>query len=196
MIQNDNTFRPGDIVIGSSDPNKSVYSSTGAKVIDDGVVVYGDSTTLNEYRKAIVTSAARGGGKPVTAQKPVNKKLAKKKTTKMASNNVLDVESYMQSFQEQQQVQIYEKQPITVQFENAFGRIKAHLEDLIEHEQAFMLVFKNEDSVLFEPKVGESLTLHTSLSGMNTVYYPGVTFDWPNSSKKLMILFKVPADQE
>lgn len=44
-------FKIGDIVIGSSDPSKSVYSSTGAKVIKDGVSIYGNEGDLREKKK-------------------------------------------------------------------------------------------------------------------------------------------------
>jgi len=49
---------------------------------------------------------------------------------------------------------------------------------------------------LFEPKVGESLRLHTPSREVFEVYYPGVTFDSPDSDKKFMILFKVPEENQ
>ena len=84
----------------------------------------------------------------------------------------------------------------TVQFENDFGKIRAKVEQVIEHEHAFMLVFTDEDAVVFEPKTGESLVFHTDDRRVFSVYYPGVTFNWPADDKKFMILFKLPEENQ
>ena len=203
MKQDDGIFRLGDIVIGSSDPSKSVYSATGSKIIDDGVFVYGTEPDLDERRKALVSSAVRSGGQLLKTHNSerITKLIKKKKKGSNDSSSQMNVDQYIRYIQETEapatslKETIQEKEPVMVQFENEFGKIKVKIEDLVDHPQAFMLVFKDEDSVLFEPKVGESLSLHTS-AGSYIVYYPGVTFDWPDSSKRIMILFKVFIEQE
>jgi hypothetical protein len=198
MKQDDSIFRLGDIVIGSSDPGKSVYSATGNKINDEGVFVYGDASGLDERRKDLVTSAVRSGGKLLKTHNSerTTKKIKSKKKMTSDSAAQMNIDEYVRYIQEnespasRQKEQPIEKESVLVQFENDFGKIKVKIEHLVDHPQAFMLVFKDEDSVLFEPKVGESLSLHTSL-GSFVVYYPGVTFDWPDSSKRIMILFKV-----
>ena len=204
MIQEDSMFKLGDLVIGSNDPGKSIYTATGAKINEGGVSVYGDEPGLNERRKAMVTSAVRSGGKLLkthNSERTTKKIKAKKKGQPQQETAESMIDSYIRTLQEEEPsdfltTTMKEKAPITVQFENDFGKLKVKLEDLVEHEQAFMLVFKDEDSVLFEPKTGESLWFHTENTGTHVVYYPGVTFNWPDSSKRLMILFKVPAEQE
>jgi hypothetical protein len=84
----------------------------------------------------------------------------------------------------------------TLQFENEFGRIKSKVEHIVEHDQAYMLIFSDTDAMVFEPKVGESLLLHLPDKTQVNVYYPGVTFDSPESSKKFMILFKLPEENQ
>ena len=83
-----------------------------------------------------------------------------------------------------------------IQFENDFGKMKAKVVHVIEQELAFMLIFKDEESMVFEPKVGESLVLHTPNKRRVDVYYPGVTFDSPDDGKKFMILFKLPEEEQ
>jgi hypothetical protein len=59
-----------------------------------------------------------------------------------------------------------------------------------------MLVFTDDDSMVFEPKIGETLVLHTPERYRASVYYPGVTFNSPDSDKKFMILFKVLEEEQ
>lgn len=207
MKQEDSMFKLGDLVVGSTDPGKSIYSATGAKISESGVSIYGDEPELDEKRKALVTSAVRSGGSLLRTTN-TKKIKSKKKPQKHAISQDDQIVEYIKSLAIQEEtssgpdsaskdyLKDFMKEVITVQFENDFGKIKARLEDLIEHSLAFMLIFKDEDSVVFEPKIGESLMLHTVDSGSHLVYYPGVTFNWPGSSKAIMILFKVPLEQE
>ena len=190
-------FQPGDIVIGTSDPTKSVYSATGEKLIKDGVSIYGDSRTLEAQSRELIQSVIRSGGKPLNATaavqgKSTTRKMTKNKQTSFPSNEI--VSRYPIAFPEETKAPPVKL--ISVQFENDFGKMKAKVIDLIEHELAFMLVFENEDSMVFEPKVGELLALHTADKRRHEVYYPGVTFDSSTNSNKFMILFKVPAEEQ
>lgn len=192
-------FQPGDIVIGTPDPNKSVYSATGEKLIKDGVSIYGDSRTLETQSRELIQSVLRSGGKPLNASSAVQGKSTTRKMTKNKSNSFANGSSagyptYPMAVTEE--VKAPPVKLISVQFENDFGKMKAKVIDLIEHDLAFMLVFENEDSVVFEPKVGELLALHTADKRRHEVYYPGVTFDSSTNTNKFMILFKVPAEEQ
>lgn len=206
---NSSMFRVGDLVIGSSDPGKSVYSASGTKIIEDGVTIYGDERSLKNQGNELIQSALRSGGKliPTINNSPLKKRGTKKKTTVPRNQyqgyadpySAFDpgLESYAQTFLKND---VVDQQAVvelkTVQFENSFGRMKSKVEHLIEHDQAFMLIFSDEDSVLFEPKIGEALKLHTPSRQVYDVYYPGVTFDSPDNDKKFMILFKVPEENQ
>lgn len=192
-------FKTGDLVIGTSDPSKSVYSATGAKINNSGSSVYGSDADLEAHEKEITESIIRNGGKKIHAAEG---KAAKKKEIKKSRNT-----SWPSHKSENSGVMDYEYREVlpvtprevnltTIQFENDFGKMKAKVESLVEHEQAFMLVFRNEDDVVFEPKIGETLALYDQYRNRYEVYYPGVTFDWPVSSKKIMILFKVPSENQ
>ncbi len=197
QYNNSDMFRTGDLVIGSSDPSKSVYSATGAKINSAGTFIYGSEADLEAQQQEIMQSLTRNGGKKV--QSPGNKS-AKKKEIKKTSENSWSKRKLAEtadSFYSQEQfIPPPEVQLVTIQFENAFGKMKAKVESLVEHEQAFMLVFKNEDDVVFEPKIGETLALYDQYKRKHDVYYPGVTFDWPDSVKKIMILFKIPTENQ
>ncbi len=189
--QDSSIYRTGDLVIGSSDPSKSVYSPSGEKLIDSGVSIFGSPEDLEGHYRDIVRSATMSGGKKIPLQQtgPIKKT---KKTRN--SSRTSEFPQTWTSFQEQP-VSAPVVRLKTVQFENSFGKIKAKVEHVLNHEQAYMLIFSDEDSVVFEPKVGEQLVLHTEY-GEHSVYYPGVTFNSPQDTKKLMILFKVPLEDQ
>ena len=195
-------FKTGDLVIGSSDPNKSVYSATGSRIMADGVAIYGDNNDLSAQAEEITLSAMRSGGTIMTQSK--NKKSTKKSSTKTVkfqpsfdTGSLYENNSVFHAAPEPA-AHVDEPKVIlrTVQFENDFGKIRAKAEQVIEHEHAFLLVFSDEDSMVFEPKTGESLAFHTDDRRVFSVYYPGVTFDWPASDKKFMILFKLPEENQ
>ncbi len=183
-------FQVGDLVVGSSDPSKSVYSATGSKLIDNGVAIYGDSSDIESVQKELHEALQRNGGKVIQTSTHRNGKAPKKNKSRKAS-------PMFEYTEPQAYIPVKELEPVkfkTVQFENAFGKMKAKVEHVVEHGAAFMLVFSDADSVIFEPKAGELLTFYSVDSYPYSVYYPGVTFDSPDSSKKYMILFKVPEE--
>jgi len=204
-------YRVGDIVIGSSDPSKSVYSITGTKINPEGVSLYGSDKDLTARAKDLARSAVMAGGIPIPitqggASNSSSQK-TKKKTTKTGKQEAFSRESYMANvsheignYTNQHNAAYVPQEPVRiqsiVQFENDFGKMKSKVESIVEHDLAFMLVYSDEDSVVFEPKLGELLAIHTPDKRRIEVYYPGVTFDSPDSSKKLMILFKVPAENQ
>ena len=196
-MANDSGFKTGDLVIGSSDPSKSVYSMTGSKIIESGVSVFGDPQALEDQQKAITQSIIRNGGVRLPVGTPDKKQ---KKTTRALKQT--KKEEPARDWEEPAPVYMPPEPPKakpekTIQFENDFGKMKAKVLASIEHSQAFMLVFKNEDSMVFEPKTGESLKFYNVDREVYDVYYPGVTFDSPDSEEKFMILFKIPpTDQE
>jgi hypothetical protein len=181
-------FKTGDLVIGSADPGKSVYSATGAKIDASGVTIYGEREAISSIQNELRASLTRNGGKPLTSSSSLN---IKKKVKKPAA--LPDMQEDLQT-PDLPSPPIKEQKTFTVQFENDFGKIKARVLHLIEHAQAFMLVFKNDDDMVFEPKIGESLFLYDEYKNKHEVYYPGVTFNWPDSTKQIMILFKVPTE--
>lgn len=197
--QDSGIFKTGDIVIGSSDPGKSVYSASGSKILAHGVSIYGNAEELEAQGAELTSSALRSGGKllstnPKTQTKTGKKTSAKKTQARVEARPPMYLEpTQIQSYQVSQEV---EEPQYSIQFENAFGKMKAKVEHLVQHELAYLLIFKDEDSVVFEPKVGETLVLHTPSRERVEVYYPGVTFDSPVNGKKFMILFKVPEENQ
>ena len=192
QYSNSDMFGTGDLVIGSSDPSKSVYTATGKKINPLGSVIYGSDEDLEAQKKEITDSLLRNGGKKIETQAGKSTKKKELKKTKSSSFVYPKIEAF-EKIPEQKEKEV---KLVTIQFENDFGKMKAKVEHLVEHDQAFMLIFKNEDDVVFEPKVGETLALYDQYKSRHEVYYPGVTFDWPDSSKKIMILFKVPIENQ
>lgn len=194
--QNDpSRYHTGDLVIGSTDPNKSVYSATGARLVPNGVVVYGSPEDIEAQAEELTQMAIRYGGKKI--QDNSTAKTKKKTKSKIVSSTV---STEPRNYQERQESPVVPhtkitSSPQTVQFENDFGKIKVRVEALVEHTQAYMLVFPDETSIIFEPKIGEILKFHTSYTS-EEVYYPGVIFNSPADSAQFMILFKVPQENQ
>jgi hypothetical protein len=183
---NDAHIKQGDLVIGNRDASKSVFSSTGRR-ITDGVFSVGSTETLDEMATQILKNAKLAGVKiEAKAKNKTNKTIKNSKTlTAPRADTAENARSWLT--REEPAKPEVKKEMVT--FENAFGRMRVVVETVQEHAMAFMLVFSDASQVIFEPKVGESLTF--SKNGRDyQVYYPGVIFDWPDREKKAMILFK------
>jgi hypothetical protein len=196
---NDNTnLKVGDLVVGNSDPSKSVYTSTGAK-ITDGVHLAGDHEAVVAMRNRIIKEAQAMGGEVVSPPQGVKGKIKKQKVKKKEYTNTGEIPLWPIT---QEINSVVEEQPSPVQttletviFENDFGKIRAKVETVIDHEQAMMLIFSSDDEVVFEPKVGETLKFYRNKIPQ-LVYYPGVIFEWTDGVKRAMILFKKEEENE
>jgi hypothetical protein len=193
----------GDLVVGTSDPSKSVYDPNGRK-IRDGVAFVGSQKDVEELRESMLRSATAAGGKVAAEPKKTQKrgrKAVKNKTITQApyptepSYRPIEETSSGSTWEDLEAVKAPELE--TVSFENDFGKIRAKVENIIDHELALMLVFSSEDDITFEPKVGETLQFVRNRHGDRyTVYYPGVIFNWTDAVKKAMILFKAESQNE
>jgi hypothetical protein len=192
--QDNISFNIGDVIVGSADPSKSVYSATGSKLIPNGVRVHGDEEVVKTRQKEFFKMAQNHGGVLLNSSsaKPTVNNGKFKKSKKVQAKPIVPhyMEDEFEEVQEEVSPKPAPKNYITVQFENSFGKMKAKVLHVIEHEQAYLLIFENEDAVVFEPKTGETLIFHTPHQKNQTVYYPGVTFNSPQGSEKFMILFK------
>ena len=196
-------LRTGDLVIGTRDPSKSVYSAEGKKLVDGGIAIVGDAEEIAQLQNQI-KKAAKQSGKQITEEKKAKKKTGRKSNNttnyislpKESPNYSPDLSTYSQPIEKFYDEAEAEKPKLQqVYFENAFGKIRSSVESVIEHEAAFMLVFSNEEEIVFEPKVGETLVF-TYNKTVYSVYYPGVIFDWTDGIKKAMILFKASEENE
>jgi hypothetical protein len=189
-------FKPGDIVIGSSDPSKSVYSATGSKITDNSSSLYGTEDELQQIEKDYLNSITRNGGKKIVEVHNSSSKKTKKlnKSANTSFQNPAISSNLTEAINLKISTSVPEENYTIIQFENAFGKIKAKALHVANHEQAIMLIFKNEEEVLFEPKVGENLQIVINKYTKHNVYYPGVTFNSPFDDKRFMILFKVPEE--
>jgi hypothetical protein len=192
-------LKTGDLVIGTRDPSKSVYSAEGKKLVDSGVAIVGDEADIEQLQEQI-KKVAKQSGQQIVEEKKTRKK-AVKKTSKVNKYIPIAKESpnYLHDLSEPviENTYVIEEKPKLQQvyFENAFGKIRSSVENVIEHDLAFMLLFSSEDEIVFEPKTSE--TLDFTYNKVNySVYYPGVIFDWTDGIKKAMILFKVPKENE
>ena len=196
---NDNTnLKVGDLVVGNSDPSKSVYTSTGAK-ITDGVHLAGDHEAVVAMRNRIIKEAQAMGGEIVSSTGEAKGKIKKQKVKKKEYTDTSDIPLWpIAEDVISQQPEVYSSPAAvleTVIFENDFGKIRAKVETVIDHEQAMMLIFSSDDEVVFEPKVGETLKFYRNKIPQ-LVYYPGVIFEWTDGIKRAMILFKKEEENE
>jgi hypothetical protein len=198
IIMETMNLKTGDLVIGTRDPSKSVYSAEGRKLVDGGVAIVGDEADIEQLQEQI-KKAAKQSGQQIGESGKLQKKKGRK-TKKINSYIPVDVEptykiSTTENIEFVEESVIEKVKPTQVYFENAFGKIRSAVEKVIEHDLAFMLLFSSEDEIVFEPKVSETLDF-TYNKVSYSVYYPGVIFDWTDGVKKAMILFKVPKKDE
>jgi hypothetical protein len=186
-------IKTGDLVIGNSDPSRAVFSNNGKK-LNDGVFFAGSETSIEEIANSMLKTAVRAGAKIEPMKKSKTKKQAKSTYTRIAP-----ITKGTQEKEEDRHISTLEssnmrvEQPVkkeTITFENAFGRMRVAVENILEHDFAFLLVFTDSQQLIFEPKIGESLALQLQAGESYQVYYPGVIFDWPDGVKKAMLLFK------
>jgi len=189
----------GDLVVGTSDPSKSVYDSMGKRIRAGGGLA-GSEEQIADLQKDIMKSAMNMGGRIVRPAegKPAKGKGRKKKAQEPQFESVnYPITQLAQPTFVAEDVE-EEVEPVkleTIIFENDFGKIRAKVENILEHEQALLLLFSSDDEVAFEPKVGETLKLYRGRVGQD-VYYPGVIFDWTDGVKRAMILFKASTENE
>jgi hypothetical protein len=190
-------FKPGDLVVGQSDPSKPVYSSSGTKLVEAGVKIYGAEKDIAAKRDIMLRAVEMHGGKAVMSQERKGKKNKKTLSQEARTKQSFSVGALRIEEDDYAEIPLVPNPPslVTIQFENQFGKIKAKVEQIIEEELAFLLVFSNEDMVVFEPKIGETLSLYTATKQKFEVYYPGVTFHYP-PDKRLMVLFKIPDETD
>lgn len=180
----------GDLIVGTKDPTKSVYSPEGKRLLSEGVALVGSEEDIARIQHKIKTAGERTGAPVIEGKKgkkKINKSLHSYRTTPPEALN-----SFLPEVAKALPLRV---DNVYVYFENSFGRIRCGVECVQEHDQAFMLVFASENDIVFEPKVGETLEL-THNRVKYSVYYPGVIFDWTDGVKKAMILFKTPTDSE
>ena len=77
-----------------------------------------------------------------------------------------------------------------VYLHNKMGKIKMAVEDVLECEMAFCLIFHDEESVIFTPNPAETLNFVDPSGNTHSVYYADTLFGWTDGVKRLMILFK------
>lgn len=173
-------FRPGDYVVGS-------YTESGTPIKKGKVV--GDEDDVNSLQRMIEQHASRTGSKLPNATPTKKAKITKSKKI------IEPQEEYQPRLQE---VEEKKEQPIIVktvpkrpvQFHSNMGKIKMFVEDILECEIAFCLVFASEDDLIFIPNPGETLKMVTDNNNEYSVYYASSSFTWLDNSRKLMILFK------
>jgi hypothetical protein len=178
-------LKPGDVVVGS-------YSDNGARIRPASTP---DTEEEVERRRiAFAQSAAISGGKIYNAGQKVKKKkttTAKKRTVVQTDDDVAPLTPYETNKElETEKIENIAKSAKVVYLHNQMGRIKMKVEDVLDSEMAYCLVFSNEDAVIFTPNAGETLNFIDQYGNSHEVYYANTTFSWTDNTKQLMILFK------
>jgi len=189
MNIDDTYVQPGDLVIGNRDPLKAVFAADGRR-LTNGVTMAGSEKELENIKQQSLNHALKTGG---THTKPnfISTQTKNKKIKKNNSQKNIQVPIDVYEDFEPIEVPLVKNRVELVIFENSFGRMRVQVQNILEHDLAFLLIFSDASQVIFEPKVGESLTFTRAGEKFN-VYYPGVIFDWTTGDEKAMILFKIP----
>jgi hypothetical protein len=174
-------FKAGDFIVGH-------YNDFGAEIKPGKL--HGDTEDVHDLQKMIIEHSARTGG-------IIHKTEVKIKPTRGRKKSVPQKQSYptepIQTIIEPPPVLSIDssrKRKKSVYLFNALGKIKLNVEEVLESEMAYCLVFANEDDMIFVPKAGETLTFINNNGAEQSVYFANSIFTWVDQTKQLMILFK------
>lgn len=202
-------YKPGDFVVGK-------YNEMGSPIKPGKI--HGDPEEIADLQMMIMEHGGRTGGRPLPAPSVTVKKDTKKskKKTQRYAVDAEPTKPLAESYndyhppvgaREQLLLANTVEEPAFQQtaprvikrkiaFHNQLGKIKMQVEDVLESDMAFCIVFTHEDDVIFTPKPGETLKM-TDLNGVDhNVYFADSLFTWTDHTKQLMILFKTDGDAE
>lgn len=180
----------GDAVVGS-------YNDKTGKMIKSAKITL-DPEALAARQKMYSAHASRVEGASIIPQAKVVKKGKKSKEVK--KRDYPDVEPAPIQWgvpippDPEQPIITGRATPIApkrpVYLHNQMGKIKMYVEDVLDSEMAYALIFANEDDMIFIPNAGETLNF-VNLSGDSyKVYFANTVFNWTDDVKRIMILFK------
>jgi len=102
----------------------------------------------------------------------------------------IPINKHVDSYEEEDDTPKISKPKRKVEFSSEFGKIRLFVEDVLECDMAFALVFAEEEDIVFIPKPGQTLVFKNDDGFDNFVYYPDALFTLPDGLKRIMILFK------
>lgn len=192
----------GDVVVGEYHPE------TGQKISEAQPT---DPAKKAKLDKMYAISAALGGasllpvvqkaGKPIKAKKrnvkkgedlpPLTPALTQLEVDREPLGKRVDTIMY----DDYQDFEAIPKKKKNVYLHNLMGKIKMQVEDVLESQMAYCLVFACEDDIVLEPKAGETLQFTDPSGDTGAVYYANTLFTWTDNVKKIMILFKTKEEE-
>ena len=184
----DENFKPGDFIVGR-------YNDQGG-VIKPGKAS-GDAEDIAELQKMMMDHGARTGGRVLPKNTIIAKTNTRKgKKKKIEPKEEIEFKEDESPFWEDAPTEYQppvDNKPVRKKYiylYNKLGKIRLSIEDLLENEQAYCVVFRSEDDLIFVPNAGETLTMITPDGSEVSVYYANALFTWSDHNKQLMVLFK------
>ena len=179
----------GDVVVGS-------YAENGVQLKESRLTLSGDE--LARHQKMFAQSASRFEGASLLPTPKAKKPGKTKKVAKRAVRDEIDIMA------ESEGLAVYEvDEPIiptpvkvvtskkkTIYLHNKLGKIRMQVEDVLDSEMAFALVFASDDDIVLTPQPGETLNFVDPQGDTYQVYFANTVFDWTDGIKRIMILFK------
>lgn len=186
--------KPGDYVVGS-------YHENGNQIKPGKV--QGDQDQITDLQEMFASHGERMGGRLLTkATTKVTKSKKKPKKVVVEEDEEPEFKSLWEHVQAKKEgdsrSHSENEHPRTKKFIylfNKLGKIKLNVEEVLECEQAYCLVFRDEDDMIFTPNAGETLSMINLQGDEVTVYYANSLFTWTDGKKQLLILFKKDDDE-
>ncbi len=190
----DKSTMTGDYVVGS-------FTSQGTRVKDGFFVGSPDAVAV--LHKKYMDSARRNGEVFDVSALPAQPTQEHKKVKTYSNKNGYNGTRAKAQRKEEEKPPVLPTPPptptpkemYTVVFENEFGKIKVRAVDVLVNQNAYCIVFLNEDSMTFEPKIGQKIFIYLNDNKKISVYYPGIVFNWTDDRRKLMILIRNEQDE-
>ena len=169
----------GDVVVGSfNNSGKRIKNATATRSQEE----------VTKMQQQYLQHASRSAG---ATPLEINVTSGKSKKKKNKTQPVTVVEEPI--IQQIEPLIINEKPKVkkkAVYLHNQLGKIKLFVEEVLNSEMAYCLIFSSEDDIIFVPNPAETLNFTDEMGDTTSVYYADTLFSWTDGIKKLMILFK------
>lgn len=174
----------GDVVVGSfNHSGKRVKNSTATRSKEE----------VDKMQQQYLQHASRSAGATPIPLPVSNKSKSKKKSTKNVTSSFEELPEQPLIQQNNSSINYNDKpanKKKAVYLHNQLGKIKLFVEEVLNSEMAYCLIFSSEDDIIFVPNPAETLNFTDEMGDTSSVYYADTLFSWTDGVKKLMILFK------
>lgn len=177
----------GDVVVGR-------YAVNGVQLKESKITLSPEEQ--ERKTKMFAQSAARFEGASLLPTEKAKKPGKPKKALKRVVRDEIEIMAESEGlpvFDVEETIPVKQatvKKKKTIYLHNQLGKIRMQVEDVLDSEMAYALVFASDEDVVLTPQAGETLNFVDTEGDTHQVYFADTIFYWVDGIKRIMILFK------